>query len=220
MEKSIDNYPIFVTKISKQMSNIELKDALLNRRNEITRKKLINENLWIVEKIILTNFADRNDKDELMSVGASALIDYIDKYDEKNNNDFYESVKEYIKNVLNQYIEYGKNIASLDELIEKGNDEYIGFNPDFEVDIEKIFLDKISDNILFKKLSLMLTEREKDILIKYCYENQTFYQIAKKYNLSVAKVSQMMHVIGRKVHACIRCKNIQLDGKKKKITRI
>lgn len=147
----------------------------------------------------MNNFKDRKDKDELMSIGANSLVDYINRCTKTSNiYTFYRFVESYITNRLNKYIKYDEKIVSLDELIEEESDSIINFNPEFKIDIEKQLLDKT----LVKNLFSYLSEKEKNILTMHYIENMTFDEIGIKYNISRQRVYQIMDFILRKMLDC------------------
>lgn len=188
-KQNTDNYSIFITEIPKKISVKELENALLNIDNETIREKLINENLWIVKNIILNNFNDRKDKDELMSIGALALVDAVDTFNVEKQKNFYKHAYKMILSRIDSYVKREINYLSLEHIIEDETDnDIISYNTDFKINIE----DKIINEEVIRILFSNFNEKEKDILIMYLLKNITQEDIAKKYNVTQSAVCKLI----------------------------
>ena len=175
-------------------------DLMLNGDKE-SRNILIEHNLRLVAHIVKKYDTNKDDIDDLISIGTIGLIKGIDSY--KTNKGiklttyvarcieneilmFYRSDKKNSKNIsINESIGFDKegNEISLLDLLKTPN-------PDYALDIYK------QDNIkLMKNYFKYLTKREKEILIKrYGLDNNdelTQKEIAKELGISRSYVSRI-----------------------------
>lgn len=219
LNKDIDNYPIFVTEIPKHIDNKELEKLLLNIGDETIREKLINGNLWIVKNIILNNFNDRKDKDELMSIGALALIDAVDTFRREKQKNFYEYTYKFVLSRMNLYIKNGENDVFLEEIIQdKKYNDVVNYNPDFKINIE----DKIVNEEAIRILFSIFNEKEKDILTMHLIKGITQEDIAKKYNVTQGAVCKLIQRLLKRLleyHEIYYEEQIPVIKSIKKITR-
>ncbi len=165
------------------------------------RNKLVEHNLRLVAHIVKKYDNDKDDIDDLISIGTIGLIKGIDTFSNKNGTKlttyaarcveneilmFYRSNKKNSKNIsINESIGFdkdGNEISFLDILKTP--------NPDYISDID------LQDNIkLLYKFIDVLTDREKEIIIKryglYNQKEQTQKEIAKEFKISRSYVSRI-----------------------------
>lgn len=189
---------VFPEPLSKEEEDIYVKKAMLGDKE--ARNKLIEHNLRLVAHIV-KKYDNKNETDDLISIGTIGLIKGVDSYSYKHGTRIttycarcieneilmnYRNNKKNNKNVsINESIGYdkdGNEITLLDILKTP--------NPDFAMDIHK------KNNInLLKKYFNVLTEREQDIIIKrYGLNNTnelTQKEIAKKMKISRSYVSRI-----------------------------
>ena len=189
---------IFPDPLNKEEEEKYIKEMLLGDTN--ARNKLIEHNLRLVAHIV-KKYDNKNETDDLISIGTIGLIKGIDSFSNKNGarlttycarcieNEIlmnYRNNKKRSKNVsINEPIGYdkdGNEITLLDIL--KTPD------PDFAMNIHK------NNNIkLLKKYFNILNSREKEIIIKrYGLNNKdelTQKEIAKELNISRSDVSRI-----------------------------
>jgi len=189
---------IFPDPLKKEEEEKYIKEMLLG--NEDARNKLIEHNLRLVAHIV-KKYDNKNETDDLISIGTIGLIKGIDSFSNKNGarlttycarcieNEIlmnYRNNKKRNKNVsINEPIGYdkdGNEITLLDIL--KTPD------PDFAMNIHK------NNNIkLLKDYFNILNDREKEIIIKrYGLNNTdelTQKEIAKELNISRSYVSRI-----------------------------
>lgn len=189
---------IFPDPLNKEEEEKYIKEMLLGDTN--ARNKLIEHNLRLVAHIV-KKYDNKNETDDLISIGTIGLIKGIDSFSNKNGarlttycarcieNEIlmnYRNNKKRSKNVsINEPIGYdkdGNEITLLDIL--KTPD------PDFAMNIHK------NNNIkLLKKYFNILNSREKEIIIKrYGLNNKdelTQKEIAKELNISRSYVSRI-----------------------------
>ena len=165
------------------------------------RNKLIEHNLRLVAHIVKKYDHKKNDIDDLISIGTIGLIKGVDSFSYKHGTRLTTYVARCIENEILMYYrsdkKHNKNI-SLNESVgfdKEGNEitllEILKTpKPEFELDIQK------KDNIAsLKKYFNVLTEREKEIIIKrYGLNDQdeiTQKEIAKELGISRSYVSRI-----------------------------
>ena len=165
------------------------------------RNKLIEHNLRLVAHIVKKYDHKKNDIDDLISIGTIGLIKGVDSFSYKHGTRLTTYVAKCIENEILMYYrsdkKHNKNI-SLNESVgfdKEGNEitllEILKTpKPEFELDIQK------KDNIAsLKKYFNVLTEREKEIIIKrYGLNDQdeiTQNEIAKELGISRSYVSRI-----------------------------
>ena len=165
------------------------------------RNKLIEHNLRLVAHIVKKYDHKKNDIDDLISIGTIGLIKGVDSFSYKHGTRLTTYVAKCIENEILMYYrsdkKHNKNI-SLNESVgfdKEGNEitllEILKTpKPEFELDIQK------KDNLaLLKKYFNVLTEREKEIIIKrYGLNDQdeiTQKEIAKELGISRSYVSRI-----------------------------
>ena len=165
------------------------------------RNKLIEHNLRLVAHIVKKYDHKKNDIDDLISIGTIGLIKGVDSFSYKHGTRLTTYVAKCIENEILMYYrsdkKHNKNI-SLNESVgfdKEGNEitllEILKTpKPEFELDIQK------KDNIAsLKKYFNVLTEREKEIIIKrYGLNDQdeiTQKEIAKELGISRSYVSRI-----------------------------
>ena len=173
-----------------------LKEGVTDARN-----KLIEHNLRLVAHIVKKYDNKNEDNDDLISIGTIGLIKGIDSYSNSHNTRITTYIARCIENEILMYYrnnkKHSKNI-SINESIgfdKEGNEITIldilkTDNPDFLGEIHK------KNNIhLLKDYFNILTEREKEILIKrYGLNNSpevTQKKIAKELGISRSYVSRI-----------------------------
>lgn len=189
---------VFPDPLSKEEEDIYVKKALMGDKE--ARNKLIEHNLRLVAHIV-KKYDNKNETDDLISIGTIGLIKGVDSYSYKHGTRIttycarcieneilmnYRNNKKNNKNVsINESIGYdkdGNEITLLDILKTP--------NPDFAMDIHT------KNNInLLKNYFSVLTNREKDIIIKrYGLNNNdelTQKEIAKEMSISRSYVSRI-----------------------------
>ena len=165
------------------------------------RNKLIEHNLRLVAHIVKKYDHKKNDIDDLISIGTIGLIKGVDSFSYKHGTRLTTYVAKCIENEILMYYrsdkKHNKNI-SLNESVgfdKEGNEitllEMLKTpKPEFELDIQK------KDNLAsLKKYFNVLTEREKEIIIKrYGLNDQdeiTQKEIAKELGISRSYVSRI-----------------------------
>ena len=174
---------------------------LLKEGDTDARNKLIEHNLRLVAHIVKKYDNKNEDNDDLISIGTIGLIKGIDSYSNSHNTRITTYIARCIENEILMYYrnnkKHSKNI-SINESIgfdKEGNEITIldilkTDNPDFLGEIHK------KNNIhLLKDYFNILTEREKEILIKrYGLNNSpevTQKKIAKELGISRSYVSRI-----------------------------
>ncbi len=178
----------------------ELIEKMFNKDKD-ARNKLIEHNLRLVAHIVKKYENQKEDVDDLISIGTIGLIKGIDTFSNKNGTKlttyaarcieneilmFYRTNKKNSKNIsINESIGFdkeGNEISFLDILKTP--------NPDYIKDID------LQDNIkLLYEFLDVLTKREKEIIIKryglFNTKELTQKEIAKTYNISRSYVSRI-----------------------------
>ena len=174
---------------------------LLKEGDTDARNKLIEHNLRLVAHIVKKYDNKNEDNDDLISIGTIGLIKGIDSYSNSHNTRITTYIARCIENEILMYYrnnkKHSKNI-SINESIgfdKEGNEITIldilkTDNPDFLGEIHK------KNNIhLLKDYFNVLTEREKEILIKrYGLNNGpevTLKMIAKELGIYRSYVSRI-----------------------------
>lgn len=174
---------------------------LANLGNKEARGKLIEHNLRLVAHIVKKYDHRREDVDDLISIGTIGLIKGVDSYSLKHKTRLTTYCARCIENEILMHFrsdkKNNKNI-SIDESVgfdKEGN--VITFldilktpNTDFALDIH------LQDNLkLLKKYFVVLTDRERDIIIKrYGLDGNdeiTQKEIAKEFGISRSYVSRI-----------------------------
>ncbi len=185
------------------LSKEEEEECILKAKNgdEDARSKLIEHNLRLVAHIVKKYDHRQADADDLISIGTIGLIKGVDSYSFKHKTKLTTYCARCIENEILMHFrsdkKNSKNI-SIDEGVgfdKEGN--VITFldilktpNPDFALDIHK------QDNLKYlKKYFTVLTDREKDIIIKrYGLDGNdeiTQKEIAKNLGISRSYVSRI-----------------------------
>ena len=179
-------------------------EELINKmlsKDKNARNKLIEHNLRLVAHIVKKYDNGKNDIDDLISIGTIGLIKGIDTFSNKNGTRLTTYAARCIENeILMHFRSDKKNQRNI------SINESVGFDkegneitlleilktpkPEFELDIQK------KDNIAsLKKYFNVLTEREKEIIIKrYGLNDQdeiTQKEIAKELGISRSYVSRI-----------------------------
>ena len=183
------------------------------------RNKLIEHNLRLVAHIVKKYDHNKEDVDDLISIGTIGLIKGVDSYSYKHGTRLTTYAAKCIENEILMYYrsdkKHSKNI-SINESIgfDKDGNEITFLDilktpkPDYENDIDK------KDNIgLLKEYFNVLTEREKQIIIKrYGLNNEaevTQKEIAKELKISRSYVSRIEKRALTKILREFRLKNKQ-----------
>lgn len=83
------------------------------------------------------------------------------------------------------------NISSLDDFIDQGNDVKASGNSSYmRIEPEAVVEEKELSNILAEALSV-LTEKEKNVVLLYYYEEMTLKEISRTMEVSESRVSQL-----------------------------
>lgn len=189
----------FPDPLSKEKEE-ELIKRLLENDNE-ARNILIEHNLRLVAHIVKKYDNNKEDLDDLISIGTIGLIKGIDTFSNKNGTRLTTYAARCIENEILMYYrsnkKNSKNISINDSVgFDKEGNE-ISFldilktpSPDYIEDIT------IQDNIkLLYKYIDVLSPREKEIIIKryglYNKKEQTQKEIANEFNISRSYVSRI-----------------------------
>jgi len=189
----------FPDPLPREEENI-LIQKMLNKDKD-ARNKLIEHNLRLVAHIVKKYDNNKEDVDDLISIGTIGLIKGIDTFSNKNGTRlttyaarcveneilmYYRANKKNTKNIsINESIGFdkdGNEISFLDVLKTP--------EPDYISDID------LQDNIklLYNYIDI-LSKREKEIIIKryglYNQKEQTQKEIAKEFNISRSYVSRI-----------------------------
>ena len=189
---------IFPDPLSKEEEEKYVKEMLLG--NKDARNKLIEQNLRLVAHIV-KKYDNKNETDDLISIGTIGLIKGIDSYSYKHGTRITTYCARCIENeILMNYRNNKKNNKNI------SINESIGFDkdgneitlldilktpdPDYAMDIHT------KNNInLLKKYFNILNDREKEIIIKrYGLNNKeeiTQKEIAKELGISRSYVSRI-----------------------------
>lgn len=158
------------------------------------RDEIINGNLWIVSRVINCCFKYEKDKDDLMGVGASALVDFVDKFLPHKNNCFYKGCSKYIYNSIKKYLMHERVHISLDEIInDKKEEDFNLIDSNFRDFVESIENREIIENVLS-----YLTDKEKAILFM-SYNGLTNKEIAEKFNVCKSYIQKLTNKIEKKI---------------------
>ena len=189
---------VFPEPLSKEEEDIYVKKALLGDKE--ARNKLIEHNLRLVAHIV-KKYDNKNETDDLISIGTIGLIKGVDSFSYKHGTRITTYCARCIENeILMNYRNNKKNNknVSINEAIgyDKDGNEITLLDilktpkPDFAMDIHT------KNNIKHLKTYLnILTDREKEIIIKrYGLNNnkeQTQKEIAKQLKISRSYVSRI-----------------------------
>lgn len=190
---------IFPDPLSKKEEDEYVKKTLLGDKE--ARNKLIEHNLRLVAHIVKKYDNNKNETDDLISIGTIGLIKGIDSYSYKHGTRITTYCARCIENeILMNYRNNKKNNknVSINEAIgfDKDGNEITLLDilktpkPDFAMDIHT------KNNInLLKKYFNVLNEREKEIIIKryglYNQDEITQKEIAKELGISRSYVSRI-----------------------------
>lgn len=189
---------VFPEPLTKEQEEEAVKKMLLGDKN--ARNKLIEHNLRLVAHIV-KKYDNKNETDDLISIGTIGLIKGIDSYSYKHGTKITTYCARCIENeILMNYRNNKKNNknVSINESIgfDKDGNEITLLDilktpdPDFAMDIHT------KNNIkLLKTYFNVLNKREKEIIIKrYGLNNQdevTQKEIAKELGISRSYVSRI-----------------------------
>ncbi len=190
---------IFPEPLSKKQEEEYLKRS--NMGDKEARGKLIEHNLRLVAHIVKKYDYSKEDVDDLISIGTVGLIKGVDSYSFKHKTRLTTYCARCIENEILMYFRSNKKNnknVSIDEAIgydKEGNvitllDVLKTKDPDFAMELYK------EDNLKYlNKYLEILTEREKDIIIKrYGLDGNaeiTQKEIAKKLGISRSYVSRI-----------------------------
>ena len=190
---------VFPDPLSKEDEEKYIK--LANMGDMEARNKLIEHNLRLVAHIVKKYDHKKDDIDDLISIGTIGLIKGIDSFSYKRGRRLTTYAAKCIENEILMYYrsdrKHSKNI-SINESVgfDKDGNEITFLDilktpkPEFELDIHK------KDNLaLLKKYFNVLTDREKEIIIKRYGLNDedeiTQKEIAKQLGISRSYVSRI-----------------------------
>ena len=184
------------------LSEEEEKDAIdkMLKGDKSARNKLIEHNLRLVAHIV-KKFDAAGDTDDLISIGTIGLIKGIDSYKNNKKTKITTYAARCIQNEILMYYRSNKNRGNTISL----NDS-IGYDKeDNEINLIEMIKDKqmdlfdqldIKNNIiLLNKYIKLLSDREKEIIIKryglYNTREMTQKEIAKELKISRSYVSRI-----------------------------
>ena len=166
---------------------------LLLKKDKNARNKLIEHNLRLVSHIV-KKYNQKEDTDDLISIGIIGLIKGIDSFSPSKGNKLTTYCARCIDNEILMYFrnnKKNKNVVSLDEYIgyDKDGNEISLLDVLKTPNIDYIENINIKDNIkLLEKYIDILSDREKTIIYKRYglnnYVEQTQKEIANELNIS------------------------------------
>jgi len=174
---------------------------LMQRGDKEARNKLIEHNLRLVAHIVKKFESKSNDSDDLISIGTIGLIKGIDSYNNEKATRITTYAARCIENEILMYFRSNKknqNTISLNDSIgfdKEGNEiNLIDILQEKSEDIADTLHTK--DNIvLLNKYLNLLTDREKEIIIKryglMLHQEKTQKEIAKELGISRSYVSRI-----------------------------
>jgi len=173
---------------------------LLLKKDKNARNKLIEHNLRLVSHIV-KKYNQKEDTDDLISIGIIGLIKGIDSFSPSKGNKLTTYCARCIDNEILMYFrnnKKNKNVVSLDEYIgyDKDGNEISLLDVLKTPNIDYIENINIKDNIkLLEKYIDILSDREKTIIYKRYglnnYVEQTQKEIANELNISRSYVSRI-----------------------------
>lgn len=173
---------------------------LLLKKDKNARNKLIEHNLRLVSHIV-KKYNQKEDTDDLISIGIIGLIKGIDSFSPSKGNKLTTYCARCIDNEILMYFrnnKKNKNVVSLDEYIgyDKDGNEISLLDVLKTPNIDYIENINIKDNIkLLEKYIDILSDREKTIIYKRYglnnYKEQTQKEIANELNISRSYVSRI-----------------------------
>lgn len=140
------------------------------------------------------------DMEELVQIGAMALINVFDKYqDDKGASElsyYYTCVERYI---LREFQNLGRarrfceNSISLNKPINNDNDDiYMDeIVPDKAINIEKTVLDTLIIKNYISEINRVLNGNQKDIILLKIFDDKTDKEIADELEIEIKKVSKI-----------------------------
>ena len=140
------------------------------------------------------------DMEELVQIGAMALINVFDKYqDDKGASElsyYYTCVERYI---LREFQNLGRarrfceNSISLNKPINNDNDDiYMDeIVPDKAINIEKAVLDTLIIKDYISEINRVLNGNQKDIILLKIFDDKTDKEIADEIEIEIKKVSKI-----------------------------
>lgn len=140
------------------------------------------------------------DMEELVQIGAMALINVFDKYqDDKGASElsyYYTCVERYI---LREFQNLGRarrfceNSISLNKPINNDNDDiYMDeIVPDKAINIEKAVLDTLIIKDYISEINRVLNGNQKDIILLKIFDDKTDKEIADELEIEIKKVSKI-----------------------------
>ena len=209
-----DTSPISLS-LPDSLTEEETKALFLQINNDGIRDRIINGNLWIVANVIHKYFRDEKYTDDLMSVGASSLIDFVDRFIPHKNNIFYKPCHNYIYRAIKKYLYNEKKQLSLDEIVENEEELDLGL---IDYNLENLSR-QIEGREIIENVLSYLTEEEKAILLMY-YNGIQLNDIAKKFNMPYKRMQRLPKRIERKIQMVYKrfngCKYESFEEKVKK----
>ena len=164
------------------------------------REQLIAEYAQLVKLVAgrLSMYLGYNvEYDDLVGYGIFGLIDAIDKFDYSKNVKFesYASlrIRGAILDELNSWQGQTKasNLISLDEYTETGSEAKIESVTNTHFDQPEEVLEKEELKIKLTEAINSLTEKERNVITLYYYEEMTLKEISLVLNVSESRVSQL-----------------------------
>ncbi len=190
---------VFPDPLSKEDEDLYIESMLKGDKH--ARNKLIEHNLRLVAHIVKKFESKTGDNDDLISIGTIGLIKGIDSYNNEKATRITTYAARCIENEILMYFRSNKknqNTVSLNDSIgfdKEGNEiNLIDVLQEKSEDIADTLHTK--DNIiLLNKYLNLLTEREKEIIIKryglMLHQEKTQKEIAKELGISRSYVSRI-----------------------------
>ena len=173
---------------------------LLQNKDENARNILIEHNLRLVAHIVKKFENTKEDKDDLLSIGAFGLIKAIDSYNFESNTRLATYASKCIENEILMYLRSNKKkrqtvwLYSPIGIDKEGNEIHLSdIIEDSSPSAMETILKKESSTKINEALNI-LSERELEIIsCRYGFNNkvETQRQIAKRLNISRSYVSRI-----------------------------
>ncbi len=190
---------VFPDPLTTEEEDYYVKEMLKGDKN--ARSKLIEHNLRLVAHIAKKFEGNKNDQDDLISIGTIGLIKGIDTYKENKSTKITTYAARCIQNEILMYFRSDKknqNNVSLNDSIgydKEGNEiSLIDVLKQESKDLADLLHDKNNIFLLNKYLNI-LTERERLIIVKryglHDYDEMTQKEIAKELKISRSYVSRI-----------------------------
>lgn len=204
-------YSYISKEISIQNNNAKIIQDLANKmiNGDIEAKnRLTNHYINYIIHFVKNNFNNTiYNQEDLIQTGVIFVLDAINNY--KDNNKMYFST--YICNYIKK-----KYILELKEQNKNLNIEYIGLNNNYlNKSLTNNNIEDIENKILLEKGVKNLSKKCIEILYLYIWQDYTLDELAKLYNLSKARIQQIL----KENQELIKNNILNIKKKRKKHTK-